>query len=119
MTAPTLTIEDIVAAARAVAAAGAQGIPVEEALAGLLEAQRQAETHVRAYGRPHHALGDGSLAAAARHYRPVTTPSWRDMLAAAACVCEVLSRTPPWSEPTAPREQADCSHDSRGNGHRL
>jgi hypothetical protein len=103
MTAPMLTIEDVLAAARAVAMAERQGVAPVEAMAALLAARRLAARHMREHGRPHPAHGDGTLAAAARGGPGdrSAAPSTRAILAATACVCEALSRAADWTDDAA------------------
>ncbi|MFN3614251.1 MAG: hypothetical protein ACK4WC_06800 [Rubrimonas sp.] len=99
-----LTIEDVLAAARAVASAGRQGQGAVEATAALLEDRRRAAAHMRRHGAPHPVLGDGTLASAARRRIGREAPSTRALLAAAACVCQALSCADESDDHRAPRE---------------
>jgi hypothetical protein len=95
----SVTLEDVVAMVRAVAArSGPDDSPADLALTILLRA-RAARAHRLASGRPHAVYGDGSLCAAAVAFaresgggRP-TTP--RKLLRAGAAVCRLLAGDAP------------------------
>jgi hypothetical protein len=101
-----LTLEDVLAAARAVAAAargGSAPLPLARALRDGAAAARR---HVLLTGAPHPAWGDGGLISAARRMARRAGPAGRigqtEFLRAAAAVCQALSEDA--SDPLRPAE---------------
>jgi hypothetical protein len=101
-----LTLEDVLAAARAVATAarcGSAPLPLARALRDGAAAARR---HVLVTGAPHPEWGDGGLISAARRMARRAGPEGRigqrEFLRAAAAVCQALSEDV--SDPSRPAD---------------
>jgi hypothetical protein len=99
-----MTLEQIIAATRAVAtAARAGGDRVGHARA-LRAAAAEADAYARQTGEPHPIWGDGGVQHAAKRYSGAAAPTppltGHELLTAAAAVCQVWSEM--FSDPSAP-----------------